>query len=131
MAIELAMVARLEEFPRESVERTGEREVVQYRGKIMPLIRVGEMLDAEQTRAKNTDNDAPLQVVVYADGEQTVGLVVEQILDIVEEAVALQQPAKRPGVRGTMVIQKKVTDLLDVMELMRMKRGEEAAVREG
>jgi two-component system chemotaxis sensor kinase CheA len=131
MAIELATVARLEEFSRESVEKTGDREVVQYRGKIMPLIRVGEMLDTEMARTKNTESDGPMQVVVYADGEHTVGLVVEQILDIVEESVVLQHPAKRPGVRGTMVIHKKVTDLLDVMELMRMKRSEEALVSEG
>jgi two-component system, chemotaxis family, sensor kinase CheA len=131
MAIELSMVARLEEFPRGSVEKTGEREVVQYRGKIMPLIRVAGMLETENATAKNGAGEGPIQVVVYADGELTVGLVVEQILDIVKEKVVLQQPAKRPGVRGTMVIQKKVTDLLDVMELVRMNRGEVAVVGEG
>ncbi|HET7108487.1 MAG TPA: chemotaxis protein CheA [Candidatus Acidoferrum sp.] len=135
MAIELAMVARLEEFPRESVERTGEREVVQYRGQIMPLIRVGEVLQKESGGTDGTVNgaggDGPVQVVVYAEGGKTVGLVVEQILDIVEETVELQQPARRPGVRGTMVIQKKVTDLLDVMELVRMRGGGEVPVLEG
>ena len=131
MAIELSMVARLEEFPRESVEKTGEREVVQYRGQIMPLVRVEEMLETEKAAAKSGASSGPVQVVVYADGERTVGLVVEQILDIVEENVVLQQPAKRPGVRGTMVIQKKVTDLLDVTELVRMRMTEEAPVREG
>jgi two-component system chemotaxis sensor kinase CheA len=131
MAIELAMVARLEEFPRESVEKTGEREVVQYRGQIMPLIHVEEMLETKNGTAKSPLSEGPVQVVVYADGERTVGLVVEQILDIVEENVVLQQPAKRQGVRGTMVIQKKVTDLLDVMELMRMRKSEEAALTEG
>jgi two-component system chemotaxis sensor kinase CheA len=131
MAIELSMVARLEEFPRGSVEKTGEREVVQYRGKIMPLIRVEGMLETENATAKNGAGEGPIQVVVYADGEHTVGLVVGQILDIVEEKVVLQQPAKRPGVRGTMVIQKKVTDLLDVMELVRMNQGGVAFVGEG
>jgi two-component system chemotaxis sensor kinase CheA len=131
MAIELSMVARLEEFPRESVEKTGELEVVQYRGKIMPLIRVEGMLETENAGTKNAAGERPVQVVVYTDGELTVGLVVEQILDIVEEKVVLQQPAKRPGVRGTMVIQKKVTDLLDVMELIRMNRGKESVVGEG
>jgi two-component system chemotaxis sensor kinase CheA len=131
MAVELSMVARLEEFPWKSVEKTGEREVVQYRGQIMPLIRVKEMLGKESGSAKSASSGGPVQVVVYADGERTVGLVVEQILDIVEENVVLQQPAKRPGVRGTMVIQKKVTELLDVMELVRMQAGEEAPVQEG
>jgi two-component system chemotaxis sensor kinase CheA len=131
MAVELSMVARLEEFPRESVEKTGEREVVQYRGQIMPLIRVRELLETEDGAVKGRSSEGPVQVVVYANGGKTVGLVVEQILDIVVENVVLQQPAKRLGVRGTMVIRKKVTDLLDVMELIRMRAGEEAPVQEG
>ena len=40
MAIPLALVARLEEFPPPAVERVGEQEVVQYRGEILPLVRL-------------------------------------------------------------------------------------------
>jgi two-component system, chemotaxis family, sensor kinase CheA len=43
LAVDLALVARLEEFPRDSVEIAANREVVQYRGHIMPLIRVSEV----------------------------------------------------------------------------------------
>jgi len=123
MAIELSMVARLEEFARESVEKTGEREVVQYRGQIMPLIHVTELLGGDAILGEEMQKNTPMQVVVYADEGRNVGLVVEQILDIVEETLVLQQPAKRAGVRGTMVIQKKVTDLLDVRELVRLSGG--------
>ena len=130
MAVELSMVARLEEFARESVEKTGELEVVQYRGQIMPLIRVSAVL-GETGENKEADEAGPMQVVVYANEGRNIGLVVEQILDIVEECVELQQPAKRAGVRGTMVLQKKVTDLLDVKELVRMSGGEESPAEEG
>jgi len=126
MAVELAMVARLEEFPRETVEKTGDREVVQYRGQIMPLIRVAKVLGGDPSAGKNTSDRGPVQVVVYADEGRNVGLVVEQILDIVEETLALQQPAKRAGVRGTLVIHKKVTDLLDVKELLRLGGADES-----
>lgn len=130
MAVELSVVARLEEFPRERVEKSGEREVVQYRGQIMPLIRVAEILGENGPPARGEADNGPMQVVVYAEDGRNVGLVVEQILDIVEESLVLQQPARRPGVRGTMVIQKKVTDLLDVKELVRMSGGEGAVANE-
>ena len=40
MGIPLAMVTRLEEFPVSTIERVGSHEVVQYRGQILPLVRL-------------------------------------------------------------------------------------------
>ena len=44
IAIDLSLVARLEEFPRDAVEIAADQEVVQYRGQIMPLIHVSDVL---------------------------------------------------------------------------------------
>jgi two-component system chemotaxis sensor kinase CheA len=43
-----------------------------------------------------------------------VGLIVDEILDIVEETVASRSPARRPGVAFTAVVQGRVTEFLDV-----------------
>src|SRR5260221_5239703 len=43
VAIPLSLVARLEEFPRTVIERAGTQEVMQYRGQIVPLIRLSEI----------------------------------------------------------------------------------------
>jgi len=118
MAMELSLVARLEEFKRESIERAGERPVVQYRGEIMPLVRVADVLRLNQTEAAE-DAAGMTQVVVYSRDGRRVGLVVDRILDIVEEAFVQQQPSKREGLFGSAVIQHKVTDLLDVPRLIR------------
>jgi len=40
IAIDLALVARLEEFPHNAIEVAGDQEAVQYRGQIMRLVRV-------------------------------------------------------------------------------------------
>jgi two-component system chemotaxis sensor kinase CheA len=109
MAIPLSLVARLEEFPLSAIEKTGGREVVQYRGQIMPLIRLSSILgglpDAERD---------PLQVVVYSDQGRSIGLVVDRILDIVEETLTVQSRAQHDGMLGSAVVQQRVTDLLDV-----------------
>jgi two-component system, chemotaxis family, sensor kinase CheA len=109
MAIPLSLVARLEEFPLATVERTSGQEVVQYRGQIMPLIRLSSILGG----MPESEQD-PMQVVVYSDQGRSVGLVVDRILDIVEEAVTVQNRAQRNGLLGSAVIQQRVTDLLDV-----------------
>jgi two-component system chemotaxis sensor kinase CheA len=116
MAVPLSLVARLEEFASSKVESTGEQQVVQYRGQIMPLIRISDAVELPENEHGETaaDAQAPLQVVVYAEQGRSVGLVVERILDIVEEEVVLDRMAERAGILGTAVVQQRVTDMLDV-----------------
>jgi two-component system, chemotaxis family, sensor kinase CheA len=116
MAMPLSMVARLEEFKAQIVEKTGDLQVVQYRGKIMPLIRVSDVLHNGSGQAAELSS---MQVVVYSEQGRSVGLVVDRILDIVEEAFVVQQPVRRDGLLGSAVIQQRVTDLLDVPAVVR------------
>jgi two-component system chemotaxis sensor kinase CheA len=111
MAIPLSMVARLEEFQKASVEYSGAQEVVRYRGQILPLIRVSKHVP--QVSATSTENE-PMQVVVYSEQGRSVGLIVGRINDIVQEAVTVKRHAHGQGIFGSVVIQEKVTDLLDV-----------------
>ncbi len=117
MAIPLSLVARLEEFPASDVEQAGSHEVVQYRGQIMPLIRLSQLLNYD-SRYEEHDADALLQVVVYTDHQRSVGLIVDQILDIVDESVLLERGYERDGVLGAAVIGQRVTDLLDIQGLL-------------
>jgi len=135
MAIPLAQVARLEEVPRSSLERVGSQDVIQYRDEILPLIHVSRVLRQrrlrrngrngprrkeleERVRAETAGSDT-LQVVVCAGRAQRVGLVVHQILDIVEETVSVRSRANRPGVLFTAVLQERVTEFLDVEGIIR------------
>jgi two-component system chemotaxis sensor kinase CheA len=112
MGIPLAMVTRLEEFPISSVERVGAREVVQYREQILPLIRLSSFLGTGGA----TEAGETLQVVVYSEGGRSVGLVVEQILDIAEESVTTRSDLEAHGLLGSAVVQEHITELLDVRQ---------------
>ena len=115
MAIPLSMVARLEEIAPEKVERAAGRDVVQYRGAILPLISLSREILGE-TRREHT---APLQVIVYSEQGRSIGFVVEQILDVVEEVISVRSQATRDGLLGSVVVQGRVTDLLDVHGVIR------------
>jgi two-component system chemotaxis sensor kinase CheA len=117
MAIALSSVARLEEFSRAQVERSGGQDVVQYRGQILPLIQVSDYLKGSEMSLMAAD---PMQVVVYSEQGRSVGLVVGQINDIVEETLTVKRGLQRPGIAGSAVIQDKVTDLLDVPSIIRV-----------
>jgi len=56
--------------------------------------------------------------VVFRQGTHSIGLIVHRILDIVEEEIALEHPTAEGGIRGSAVVQNKVTDLLDVADLL-------------
>src|SRR5579871_916592 len=112
LAVPLSLVARLEEFPLSSIERAGGRQVVQYRDRILPLVPLRSVLDAG---GPDPDRPAdPAQVIVFNDGERSVGMLVDQILDVAEEAVTVRQKTNRPGLLGSGVVGKRVADFLDL-----------------
>jgi two-component system chemotaxis sensor kinase CheA len=110
MAIPLSLLSRLEEFPLGSVERSGTTDVVQYRGDIMPLLHLGDCIEGA-VRERDTGS---LQVVVYSHNGRPLGLVVENIIDIVEERLSVTRRSTVGHVSGSAVIQGSVTDLLDI-----------------
>jgi len=118
MAIPLSMVARLEEFPRSSIELSGGLPVVRYRGQILPLIKVSQYLPLAGSPVEE-DESAPMQVVVYSENGRSVGLVVGKIDDIVSEVITEKRHAYGNGILGSIVVQDQVTDLLDVQSVIR------------
>jgi two-component system chemotaxis sensor kinase CheA len=123
MAVPLDTLARLEELPASQVERAGTHWVAQYRGQILPLVNLEFALqerrrNRQQAKFQASDSTAPLQVLVCNHEGQAVGVVVERILDIVEDAAELKYPASRPGVLYSTVIQEKVTELIDIPAIL-------------
>ncbi len=116
LAVPLSLVARLELFPRAMIECAGGGPVIQYRERILPLVSLRAVL--ESGGIDEGDPADPVQVVVFTDGERMVGMLVDQILDIVEEAVTVRQKVARKGLLGSGVIGNRVTDFLDLNEIV-------------
>jgi two-component system chemotaxis sensor kinase CheA len=117
MAIPLSRVARLEELPRTVLERVGHELLVQYRGEIMPVVELSSLLVERRSPERIGPPMPPsdmIQVVVFSHAGAHIGLVVDQILDIVEDSLANPRPPGRRGVLGSVVIAGRVTELLDV-----------------
>ena len=93
----------------DAVEKVGNREVVQYRGAILPIVRLDRHLGAYH----ESDREV-LEVIVYADHGRSVAIVVEEILDIVDGETAVRSDIDDMGLLGSAVLGDKVTELLDV-----------------
>ena len=105
-AVPLSLVARLEEIEVDQIEVSDGRSVVQYRGRLMPLVKV------DDSYAVRTEGRQP--VLVFTDGERSMGLAVDEIIDIVEDEFEIELCSDTTGVVGTAVISEKATEIIDV-----------------
>ncbi|MGH9574348.1 MAG: chemotaxis protein CheW [Candidatus Acidiferrales bacterium] len=124
MALPIETLDRLEEFPASQLEQSGSQWVAQYRGRILPLVRLEYALDERRHRRRSPKAsaeiaDKQLQVLVCHNDGQTVGVVVERIFDIVEDIADVKYPATRAGVLYSAVINGRVTELLDIPAVLR------------
>ncbi len=117
LAVPLSLVARLEEFPQSSIEYASGVPVVQYRAGILPLVSLRMVL--EPNAGDPSEPTDPVQVVVFHDGNNSVGMLVDEILDVTEEAVTVRQGSDRDGLLGSAVVGKQVTDFLDLNAVIR------------
>lgn len=111
MAIPVSRVPRLEKIAYKSIEYSGETPVVQYRGSILRL----KMLQGGALEASESKSESMLNVVVCSEEGGLVGVVVDEIVDIVEEHFTIQPNGiRKNGILGTAVIHEKVVEVVDV-----------------
>lgn len=122
MAIPLDLVTRLEKFPRSRIERSGGREVVQYDGGIMPLVRVADFVEGCPPTAAAADT---LDVVVHHAKQQPVGLVVGKIKDIVTAPLRVTDATRQRGLLGSAIVNDQITGVLDVPAILKAARPED------
>ena len=115
MAVPLSEVDRIEEFYESIIENAGMQEVVQYRDSIMPLVRLAKFIHG---KAYKIEKKEKVQVIVYSRSQRNFGLIVDHVYDIVEGSFILDKQINRRGVVGTAVVENKVTEILDVENII-------------
>jgi two-component system chemotaxis sensor kinase CheA len=105
-AVPLSLVTRLEEVDAGAIEFSGGRHVVQYRGGLMPLVPVND-----ETKVRSQGKQ-PL--VVFTDGSCTMGLVVDEIIDIFDDRLEIHAASDVPGVLGSAIVRGRATEIIDL-----------------
>lgn len=118
VAIPLEAVTRLELLSPDVVEHVGEREVFQYRNGIVPLIRLDRLLGGRADTAPDDLGQEELLLVVSTRGTRTVAIAVTEIFDIVDDDVAMHSRIDDQGVVGSTVLGDRVTELLDLRQVV-------------
>ena len=105
-AVPLSLITRLEEIDARKIELSNGRHMVQYRGQLMPLISMNSSV--------NIKGEGAQPLLVFSDGARSMALVVDEIIDIVEDRLAIQVTSDVPGVLGSAVIKGQATEIVDV-----------------
>lgn len=104
-AVPMALVARLEKIDMSEVEVVGGERVVQYRGRLMPLISFDP--------SHEWPTEGRQHILVFTEGERSMGLAVEDIVDVVEDSMGIELESDKPGVMGSAIINGLATDIID------------------
>jgi two-component system chemotaxis sensor kinase CheA len=110
-AVPLALVTRLEELPTDKIEFSNGRYMVQYREQLMPLVQI----EGVEIRKSGVQ-----PILVFSDDGRSMGLVVDEIIDIVEERLTIEVASGRDGVLGSAVIKNLATEVIDVGHFLPM-----------
>jgi two-component system, chemotaxis family, sensor kinase CheA len=110
-AVPLGLVTRLEEIAADKLELSNGRHMVQYRDQLMPLVQMNGVSVA-------TSGVQP--ILVFADDGRSMGLVVDEIIDIVEERLHIEVAGSGEGILGSAVIRGQATEVIDVGHFLPM-----------
>ena len=107
----LGLVTRLEEIATDKIELSNGRYMVQYREQLMPLV---------QMAGVNVQTSGAQPILVFADDGRSMGLVVDEIIDIVEEKLHIEVAGSQEGILGSAVIKGQATEVIDVGHFLPM-----------
>jgi two-component system chemotaxis sensor kinase CheA len=105
-AVPLQLVSRLEDVDISRIEYSGDQMMVQYRGSLMPLIKFDPAMELNEGR--------PQPTLVFDDGRRTMGLMVSDIVDIMEDYINVQLNSNDETCLGSAIINEKATDIINV-----------------
>jgi two-component system chemotaxis sensor kinase CheA len=101
----LSLLARIEMVEPERIEHSDGRYVMLHQGRLMPLLPTSPMQEI---------GSKAHPVLVITANEHTIGLLVDEIIDILEERLDIQLPSYADDVVGSAEIRGEAVELIDV-----------------
>ncbi|MCP5381261.1 MAG: chemotaxis protein CheW [Kordiimonadaceae bacterium] len=105
-AVPLSLVSRLEEIDVSKIEISEGNKMVQYRGRLMPLVLINDKYDIK--------SEGRQPMLVFTDDDKAMGIIVDEISDIKEDSIKVELSSKAIGQLGTAIIDGVATEVIDI-----------------
>ncbi len=114
--IPLALVARLDKIKSEQIEYVGGKEVVQYKGQSMPLIRIDQFLPVNPLPDRNEYN-----IILFNIGNKQIAFLASRIVDSIHGYFDLDENLYQfDGVLGSAIVEGHTTLFVDVYKIVEL-----------
>ncbi len=115
-ALPLALVNRLDKIKASDLEFVGGKEVIQYRGHSMPVIRLENYLPISPLPEQDE-----YHLIVFHMNHKDIAFLVSQIDDSLDLAIDVEEGTfKQEGILGSAIIKDRTTLFLDVYQIISM-----------
>ena len=113
-ALPLSLIVRIESIPASDIHTSDGRLVVQHQSQLMPLM---PLFAGAEARLQEIN-----PVLVLGIGGESMGLLIEEIIDVVEAPLNIEITSASPGIIGTAEIRGAIAEVLDASYFLRLGR---------
>jgi two-component system, chemotaxis family, sensor kinase CheA len=113
-ALPLSLIVRIESIPATDIRKSDGLMIVQHQARLMPLV---PLYSAAETQLQAIN-----PVLVLGIGGESMGLLIEQIIDVVEARLTIEIASASPGIIGTAEIRGEIAEVLDATHFMQIAR---------
>lgn len=122
IALSADKLSRIEEVPRSWIETLRGQTMLHYDGSIIPVVDVAALVGggtpSNGTADSVGDGSETIHVALYAGNDETVGLIVGTVVDVVRHSLDVRGRAGRPFVEFTVMVDGHLAEFLDVDEII-------------
>ncbi len=115
-ALPLALIARLDKIKAESLQIIGGKEVVLYKNKIIPIVRLENYLPIQSPSFQEEYN-----ILFFTERDKTCAILCSRIVDTLETTLEVDTTLyTQPGILGHRIINNKTVLFLDIYKIIEM-----------
>ena len=115
-AIPLSLISRLDKIEASKIEYVGGKELIQYKGKSVPVIRLENYLPIQPLPEQEEYN-----LLFFEEGLKKVAILVSQIVDSLETDLELEEDIYQvDGILGNRIINGRTTVFIDIYKIIEM-----------
>ena len=112
--VPLSLISRIESAASGAITVSAGQLMMQHRGYLMPLLYIDDAQPEDSARER--------PVLVLGIGGESVGLIVDEIIDIVEDFLDIEIASPTAGTIGSARIQDAVVEIIDISHFVKLAR---------
>ncbi|MEN3038895.1 MAG: chemotaxis protein CheW [Candidatus Kryptonium sp.] len=115
-ALPLALISRLDKIKVQELQMLGGREIIQYKNKVIPVIRLENYLPIQPMSMHEE-----YSVLFFTERDKTCAIICSRIVDTIESSLQVETDLYvQPGILGYRLINNKTVLFLDIYKIIEM-----------